>query len=56
MVALRWIQPQWLPVRRRDEGVERNVIGIVVPTIEAATGIGWAKDGIAGNKQRSPAR
>ena len=38
-VALRWIQQQWLPVRRRDDGIARNVIGIVVPTIEAATGI-----------------
>ena len=37
-VALRWIQQQWLPVRRRDDGIARNVIGIVVPTIEAATG------------------
>src|SRR5581483_6955409 len=36
-VALRWIQQQWLPVRRRDDGIARNVIGIVVPTIEAAT-------------------
>lgn len=36
-VALRWIQQQWLPARRRDDGVARNVIGIVVPTIEAAT-------------------
>jgi len=36
-VALRWMQQQWLPVRRRDDGVARNVIGIVVPTIEAAT-------------------
>src|SRR5215469_11314239 len=40
-VALRWIQQQWLPVRRREDGITRNVIGIVVPTIEAATGIGW---------------
>ena len=39
-VALRWIQQQWLPVRRREDGVARNVIGIVVPTVEAATGIG----------------
>src|SRR5581483_3974346 len=36
-VALRWVQQQWLPVRRRDDGIARNVIGIVVPTIEAAT-------------------
>jgi glutamate racemase len=46
-VALRWIQQQWLPVRCRDDGVARNVIGIVVPTIEAATGIGWDDDGTA---------
>lgn len=39
-VALRWIQQQWLPVRRREDGIARNVLGIVVPTIEAATGIG----------------
>ncbi|MFN7992676.1 MAG: glutamate racemase [Bryobacteraceae bacterium] len=36
-VALRWIQQQWLPVRRSEDGIARNVIGIVVPTIEAAT-------------------
>src|SRR5579871_3045265 len=46
-VALRWIQQQWLPVRRRSDGVARNVIGIVVPTIEAATGIGWDEAGTA---------
>jgi glutamate racemase len=44
VVALRWIQQQWLPVRRREDGVPRNVIGIVVPTIEAATGLGWDED------------
>lgn len=44
-VALRWIQQQWLPVRRREDGVARNVIGIVVPTIEAATGVAWDGDG-----------
>ncbi len=37
VVALRWIQQQWLPVRCRQDGVRRNVIGIVAPTIEAAT-------------------
>jgi glutamate racemase len=46
-VALRWIQQQWLPVRRRDDGIARNVIGIVVPTIEAATGIEWCEEGAA---------
>jgi glutamate racemase len=44
-VALRWIQQQWLPVRRRDDGIARNVIGIVVPTIEAATVIGSEQSG-----------
>ena len=49
VVALRWIQQQWLPVRRREDGVARNVIGIAVPTIEAATGLGWEEGGtIAG--------
>jgi glutamate racemase len=44
VVALRWIQQQWLPVRRREDGVARNVIGIAVPTIEAATHIGREKN------------
>lgn len=44
-VALRWIQQQWLPVCRRNDGIARNVLGIVVPTIEAATGIGWDEPG-----------
>jgi glutamate racemase len=51
-VALRWIQQQWLPVRRRDDGVARNVLGIVVPTIEAATGIGWDEAGTAVRETR----
>lgn len=46
VVALRWIQQQWLPVRRQEDGIARNVIGIVVPTIEAATGLGWEEDGV----------
>ena len=45
VVALRWIQQQWLPARRRDDGVARNALGIVVPTIEAVTGIGWDEGG-----------
>jgi glutamate racemase len=39
VVALRWIQQQWLPARKQEDGVARNVIGIVVPTIEAATNV-----------------
>ena len=46
VVALRWIQQQWLPVRRHQDGVERNAIGIVVPTIEAVTGTGWNESAI----------
>jgi len=46
-VALRWLQQQWLPARRHQDGIARNVIGIVVPTIEAATGIAWDQDGTA---------
>lgn len=51
-VALRWIQQQWLPVRRREDGIARNVVGIVVPTIEAATGVGWVEGGTAGQEAK----
>jgi glutamate racemase len=40
-VALRWVQQQWLPAQQRQDSVKRNVIGIIVPTIEAVTGINW---------------
>jgi len=52
VVALRWIQQQWLPARRREDGVARNVIGIVVPTIEAATGFGWDQEAATAEKAR----
>jgi len=35
-VALHWIQKDWLPIQQRGDGVKRNVIGLVVPTVEAA--------------------
>jgi glutamate racemase len=41
VVTLRWIQQQWLPTRIRQDGIKRNAIGVVVPTIEAATGMAW---------------
>ncbi len=44
VVTLRWIQQQWLPSIRRKENIKRNAIGIVVPTIEAATGLGWHEE------------
>jgi glutamate racemase len=40
-VALRRLQQTWLPGYRRQLGRPVNVIGIVVPTIEAATGLPW---------------
>jgi glutamate racemase len=41
VVTLRWIQQQWLPQRMQADGIKRNAIGIVVPTIEEATGMAW---------------
>ncbi|HLZ82872.1 MAG TPA: aspartate/glutamate racemase family protein [Caulobacteraceae bacterium] len=40
-VALRRLQQTWLPDRRRVLGRPINVLGIIVPTIEAATGLPW---------------
>src|SRR3954469_9191920 len=40
-VALRRLQQTWLPGCRRELGRPVNVLGIVVPTIEAATGLPW---------------
>jgi glutamate racemase len=40
-VALRRLQQTWLPGYRRELGRPVNVVGIVVPTIEAATGLPW---------------
>ncbi|MHB8531034.1 MAG: glutamate racemase [Caulobacteraceae bacterium] len=40
-VALRRLQQTWLPGHRRRLGRPINVLGIIVPTIEAATGLPW---------------
>jgi glutamate racemase len=40
-VALRRLQQTWLPGYRRELGRPVNILGIVVPTIEAATGLPW---------------
>jgi glutamate racemase len=40
-VALRRLQQTWLPGYRRQLGRPVNVLGIIVPTIEAATGLPW---------------
>src|SRR5580693_7590778 len=40
-VALRRLQQTWLPDYRRALGRPVNILGIIVPTIEAATGLPW---------------
>lgn len=40
-IALRRLQQTWLPGYRREIGRRVNVLGIIVPTIEAATGLPW---------------
>jgi glutamate racemase len=40
-VALRRLQQTWLPDYRKRIGRAVNVLGIIVPTIEAATGLPW---------------
>jgi glutamate racemase len=40
-VALRRLQQTWLPGYRKTLGRAANVLGIIVPTIEAATGLPW---------------
>jgi glutamate racemase len=43
-IALRRLQQDWLPGYRREIGRMVNVLGIIVPTIEAATGRAWAQE------------
>ena len=40
-VALRRLQQTWLPDYARQAGRPVNVLGLIVPTIEAATGVAW---------------
>ena len=40
-IALRRLQQSWLPQYRRETGRRVNVLGLIVPTIEAATGLPW---------------
>lgn len=41
-IALRRLQQSWLPGYRREVGRPVNILGLIVPTIEAATGQPWA--------------
>jgi glutamate racemase len=43
-IALRRLQQTWLPGYRRTLGRPVNVLGIIVPTIEAATGQAWSHE------------
>jgi len=43
-VALRRLQQTWLPDHRKLIGRAVNVLGIIVPTIEAATGLPWEQE------------
>lgn len=43
-IALRRLQQSWLPSWRGGLTRPVNVIGIIVPTIEAATGVPWAEE------------
>jgi glutamate racemase len=43
-VALRRLQQTWLPDYRRELGRPVNVLGLIVPTIEAATGRPWNEE------------
>src|SRR5688500_13012355 len=40
-LALRRLQQNWLPGYRAGLGRPVNVLGIIVPTVEAATGLAW---------------
>jgi glutamate racemase len=43
-VALRRLQQTWLPGYRKEVARAVNVLGIIVPTIEAATGLPWEQE------------
>ncbi|MDB5453524.1 MAG: Glutamate racemase, partial [Caulobacteraceae bacterium] len=43
-IALRRLQQTWLPGYRRELGRPVNVLGLIVPTIEAATGMPWEQE------------
>jgi glutamate racemase len=43
-IALRRLQQTWLPDFRATRGRPANILGIIVPTIEAATGLPWTQE------------
>lgn len=56
-IALRRLQQTWVPEARARHGRPVNVLGIIVPTIEAATGLPWTyesdRDRAEGEKKQS---
>src|ERR1043165_7474170 len=43
-IALRRLQQTWLPGYRKALGRPVNILGLIVPTIEAATGMPWEQE------------
>jgi glutamate racemase len=56
-IALRRLQQTWVPQARARHGRPVNVLGIIVPTIEAATGLPWTyeadRDRAEGEKKQA---
>jgi len=51
-IALRRLQQSWLPSWRTSLPRPVNVIGIIVPTIEAATGVPWTQEAPARRSEK----
>ena len=51
-IALRRLQQDWLPGHAKALGRPVNILGIIVPTIEAATGMGWTQAADPAAEQR----
>ena len=50
-IALRRLQQTWVPEARARHGRPVNVLGIIVPTIEAATGLPWTYEAERGREE-----
>ena len=50
-IALRRLQQTWLPGLREELGRPLNILGIIVPTIEAATGLPWSYEAEQGRRE-----
>jgi glutamate racemase len=52
-IALRRLQQTWLPGHRQRLGRPVNVLGLIVPTIEAATGLPWTHESNAADGEKA---